>query len=202
MPIVRRAALPVALSLFLALIAVACVAAMPGAHAWAAKGPGGISVYNPEPEAATPPVAEPTIPTPGDKAIIVRGRAIAPADAPAAVKKVIAAANKIRAKPYIWGGGHGRWWDRGYDCSGSVSYALHGGGLLETPMVSGSLARWGKAGAGRWITIYANATHVYAVIAGLRWDTAGDTSGTGPRWHESPLAAASGRFMTRHPEGY
>jgi hypothetical protein len=200
MPIVRRAALPLALSSLLALVAVAAVAAMPGARAWAANAPGGVSVYHPEPEVTTPPAAEPTNLT--SKAIIVRGRAIAPLDAPAAVKKVITAANKIRAKPYIWGGGHARWWDAGYDCSGAVSYALHGGALLSSPLPSGPMETWGRAGPGRWITVYANAGHAYAVIAGLRWDTAGNTSGTGPRWHESLAAAASGTFVARHPEGY
>lgn len=200
MSIVRRAAFLGALSSALALVAVASVAAMPGARAWAANAPGGVSVYHPEPEPAAPPTAEPT--APAGRAIIVRGRAIAPLDAPAAVKKVIAAANKIRAKPYIWGGGHARWWDSGYDCSGAVSYALHGGALLSSPLPSGPMESWGRAGAGRWITVYANAGHAYAVIAGLRWDTAGNTSGTGPRWHESTAAAAGGRFVVRHPEGY
>jgi hypothetical protein len=82
------------------------------------------------------------------------------------VKQVIAAANRIRNTPYLWGGGHARWWDRGYDCSGSVSSAL------EAPLVSGSFTTWGASGPGSWITIYANRKHVYAVIAGLRWDTA------------------------------
>jgi hypothetical protein len=199
MPIVRRAALPLALSTLLALVAVAAVAAMPGARAWA-NAPGGVPVYHPEPEPTTPPAPEPTNPT--SKAIIVRGRAIAPAGAPAAVKRVIAAANKIRAKPYIWGGGHARWWDAGYDCSGAVSYALHGGALLSSPLPSGPMESWGLPGRGRWITVYANAGHAYAVIAGLRWDTAGNTNGTGPRWHESTAAAAGGSFVARHPEGY
>jgi cell wall-associated NlpC family hydrolase len=196
MSIVRRAALFGALSSVLALVAVAAVAAMPGARAWAANAPGGVSTYTPEPESST------TTTAPTSKAIIVRGRAIAPLNAPAAVKKVIAAANKIRSKPYIWGGGHARWWDAGYDCSGAVSYALHGGALLSSPLPSGPMESWGLAGKGRWITVYANAGHAYAVIAGLRWDTAGNTSGTGPRWHESTVAAAGGRFVARHPEGY
>ncbi len=198
MSIVRRAAFLGALSSFLALVAVASVAAMPGARAWAANAPGGVSTYVPEPEAAEP--ADPA--APAGQAIIVRGRAIAPRNAPAAVKKVIAFANKIRAKPYIWGGGHRRWWDRGYDCSGAVSYALHGAGLIDSPLPSGPMERWGRGGRGRWITVYANAGHAYAVIAGLRWDTAGNTRGTGPRWHEDLSAAAGGRFVARHPEGY
>ncbi|HEU5063516.1 MAG TPA: hypothetical protein VFT79_10250 [Solirubrobacterales bacterium] len=155
--------------------------------------PGGVA-------STTPEVAAPTAP-PG-KAMLVNGRAIPPANAPAAVKKVIAAANKIRTKPYVYGGGHARWWDSGYDCSGAVSFALRGAGLISTPMPSGSLAGWGSAGKGRWITVYANGGHAYAVISGLRWDTAGNTRGTGPRWHKSLRAAASGPFTARHPDGY
>jgi cell wall-associated NlpC family hydrolase len=158
-----------------------------------AETPGGVS-------STTPEVENPTAP-PG-KAILVRGRAIPPADAPPAVKKVIAAANKIRTKPYIYGGGHGRWWDAGYDCSGAVSFALHGGNLIDTPMPSGSLSGWGSGGKGRWITVYANGGHAYAIVAGLRWDTAGTTNGTGPRWHKSLKAQASGPFTARHPAGY
>jgi cell wall-associated NlpC family hydrolase len=136
------------------------------------------------------------------KAALIRGRAIAPLNAPAVVKRVIAAANRIRTTPYIWGGGHASFVSRGYDCSGAVSFALHGGKLLTTPETSGSLETYGEAGPGKWITIYANAQHAYMVVAGLRFDTAGDESGTGPRWHLSTAAAASGRFIVRHPVGY
>ncbi|MFT3864513.1 MAG: hypothetical protein QM729_09595 [Solirubrobacterales bacterium] len=137
------------------------------------------------------------------KATLVNGRAIAPANAPTVVKRVIAFANRIRRTPYIWGGGHASWVSRGYDCSGAVSYALHGGKLLSTPETSGSLETFGEAGAGKWITIYANASHAYMVVAGLRFDTAGDEAGeTGPRWHATTAAAASGRFVVRHPVGY
>jgi cell wall-associated NlpC family hydrolase len=136
------------------------------------------------------------------KAALVAGRAIAPLNAPAMVKRVIAAANHIRATPYIWGGGHGSFVSSGYDCSGAVSYALHGGKLLTMPLTSGSLETFGEAGAGRWITIYANASHTYMVVAGLRFDTAGDTSGTGPRWHPTTTAAATGSYVVRHPVGY
>ena len=99
---------------------------------------------------------------------------IPPKGAPARVKAVIAAANRIRTKPYIYGGGHARWWDRGYDCSGSVSYALHGGNFISSPLPSGPMEHWGPAGEGRWITVWANAGHAYAEIAGFRWDTSGD----------------------------
>ena len=181
-----------ALCISIAVLALVAVAALLPAMA-KADTPGGVA-------STTPEVANPTGP-PG-KAMLVNGRAIPPANAPAAVKKVIAAANKIRTKPYVYGGGHGRWWDRGYDCSGAVSFALRGAGLISTPMPSGSLAGWGSAGKGRWITVYANGGHAYAVIAGLRWDTAGVASGTGPRWHKSLRAAASGPFVARHPAGY
>ena len=198
MSIVRRAALLGGLSSVLALVAVAAVAAMPGARAWAANSPGGISTYTPEPETNTP-AAEATAPR--GKAIIVAGRAIPPLNAPPAVKKVIAAANKIRAKPYIWGGGHARWWDAGYDCSGAVSYALHGGALLSSPLPSGPMESWGLPGRGRWITVYANAGHAYAVIAGLRWDTSYSEDGdrSGPGWSEQ--TRPTGGFRLRHPLG-
>ncbi len=113
--------------------------------------------------------AETDICTPTAKArLLSNGMLIPPKSAPARVKAVIEAANRIRTKPYVWGGGHGRWWDRGYDCSGSVSYALHGGEFLESPLPSGPMEHWGLAGEGRWITVYANAGHAYAVIAGVR----------------------------------
>lgn len=180
-----------ALRISIAVLALAALMALLPAAA-KANTPGGLT--------STTPQVTPTGP-PG-KAMLVNGRAIPPANAPAAVKRVIAAANKIRTKPYIYGGGHGRWWDRGYDCSGAVSFALRGAGLISSPMPSGSLAGWGSAGKGRWITVYANGGHAYAVIAGLRWDTAGVTKGTGPRWHKSLRAAASGPFTARHPAGY
>ena len=138
----------------------------------------------------------------GPKAKLVEGVAVAPASAPAGVKKVIEAANKIRTKPYVWGGGHGRWWDEGYDCSGAVSFALRGAGLLPSPLDSTGLMSWGTPNAGRWISVYANAGHTYAVIAGLRWDTAGSTKGTGPRWYASTRSVVPGKFAVRHPLGY
>ena len=183
-------------ALWFSLAVMSCVCAFVLATPALATTPGGVASTTPEPEAPTETTA------PAGKAVLVNGRAIPPADAPPAVKRVIAAANKIRSKPYIYGGGHARWWDAGYDCSGAVSFALHGGELLTTPMPSGSLAGWGEAGKGRWITVYANGGHAYAIIAGLRWDTAGTTNGTGPRWHKSLGAQASGPFISRHPEGY
>jgi len=139
--------------------------------------------------------------TPGAQAVLMGSLASAPRSAPQAVKAVIAAANSITHTPYVWGGGHGAWYSYGYDCSGSVSYALHGAGLLDTPLVSGALASYGEPGPGKWITIYANATHVYMEVAGLRFDTVGNFGGeTGPRWHNEPPYPDG--FEVRHPTGY
>ena len=116
------------------------------------------------------------------------------------MKAAIAAANSIATTPYIWGGGHGSFSSPGYDCSGAVSFALNGGGFLSSPLDSTGLETWGSPGAGSWITVYANSGHAFAVIAGLRWDTSGDTSGSGPRWH-TDMASTAG-FIARHPSGY
>jgi cell wall-associated NlpC family hydrolase len=207
MTIVRRTAWLAAIRTGLALFAMALISALPGAPAWAAS-PGGVSSTSALRSTAEAEVPTQTgVPTEAgeeatgtvSKARLVGGRALAPLDAPAAVRNVIAAANRIRTKPYVWGGGHGRWWDRGYDCSGAVSYALRGGSLLSSPLTSGSLMRWGGAGAGRWITVYAHGGHTYAVIAGLRWDTS-MTGGNGPRW--STEMRSSRGFVARHPVGY
>jgi len=135
---------------------------------------------------------------PGKARLLPSGKAVPPADAPQRVVRVIEAANRIRTKPYVWGGGHGSWNDRGYDCSGAVSYALHGGRLLRAPLASGGLMSWGRKGGGRWITVFANGGHAYAKIAGLRWDTS-DTGGKGPRWHRDSRSAAG--FVKRHARG-
>lgn len=133
-------------------------------------------------------------------ASLVDGEAIAPPGAPAAVKQVIHAANELRHRPYVWGGGHRSWLSRGYDCSGAVGYALHGAGLLSVPMVSGQLAYWGEGGPGRWITVYANQEHVFMVVAGLRFDTRNDPAGvSGPRWHRGWVDPR--KFAARHPTG-
>jgi hypothetical protein len=148
----------------------------------------------------TPAEVDMCTPTPKAR-LLANGMLIPPRSAPPRVKAVIAAANKIRTKPYIYGGGHARWWDKGYDCSGSVSYALHGGKFLESPLPSGPMERWGLEGEGRWITVYANAGHAYAEIAGYRWDTSGNTDGkTGPSWH--PDLRDNVGFVARHPAGY
>ncbi|MCO5315696.1 MAG: hypothetical protein M9938_06005 [Solirubrobacterales bacterium] len=126
------------------------------------------------------------------------GLAAAPKGAPQAVKDVIAAANAISSTPYVWGGGHGSFESSGYDCSGAVSYALHGGGLISSPLDSTGLTTWGEPGEGNWISVYGNAGHAYAVIAGLRWDTSG-TGGSGPRW-QTEIRSSAG-FIARHPSG-
>ncbi len=133
-------------------------------------------------------------------AILLNGIALAPPNAPTPIQAAISAANTIADKPYVWGGGHGSWYSRGYDCSGAVSYALAGAGFLAAPLNSSQLESWGKAGPGRWLTVYANGTHAYAVIAGLRWDTVGDARGSGPRWHAA-LPYPKG-FVVRHARGY
>ena len=142
---------------------------------------------------------EQTEPTETSRARITSdGLAVAPADAPEEVKQVIAAGNEIAKKPYKYGGGHGQWNDSGYDCSGSVSYALHGAGLVSRPRDSGEFMSWGASGRGDWITVYAHGSHVYMTIAGIRFDTSGrDEDGT--RWHDTK-ASTSG-YAVRHPSG-
>jgi cell wall-associated NlpC family hydrolase len=128
------------------------------------------------------------------------GLAIAPADAPPEVQAVIAAANNIVGKPYRYGGGHGKWEDSGYDCSGSESYALHGGGLVSRPHDSTEFESWGEAGPGEWITSYANSGHSYMVVAGLRFDTGwNDSTSSGPKW-STKMRPSSG-YVVRHPDG-
>ncbi len=123
---------------------------------------------------------------PGSKAKLrANGKAIAPAAAPRRVKRAIKAANKIDDKPYKWGGGHSSWRDRGYDCSGAVSYVLgpKGARLLDRPMASGGFANWGRKGKGKWITWYGDSSHAFVVIAGLRFDTSQpDDRESGPGW--------------------
>ena len=126
------------------------------------------------------------------------GLAVAPASAPQEVKDIIAAGNKIARKPYKYGGGHGRWRDSGYDCSGSVSYALHAAGLLDAPLASGGFMTWEKRGRGEWVTIRANAGHAYMIVAGLRFDTSARKL-TGSRWSEQMRSARG--YAGRHPEG-
>lgn len=159
---------------------------------------GGAGVLPPAPPPST--VAHPTVA--GDVAKIIKGVAYAPAYAPTDVKKAIWAGNQIRLKPYAVGGGHGRWKDSAYDCSGSVSYVLHAAGLLKTSMDSSEFESWGHRGLGQWITVYTNPGHAFVEIAGIRLDTSreGDphpARGTGPRWR--PVMTTTGGYLARHP---
>jgi cell wall-associated NlpC family hydrolase len=137
----------------------------------------------------------------GSRAVLRNGVAYAPSQAPQNVKNALWAANTLRRKPYAWGGGHGSFNDRGYDCSGTVSFALHYAGLLETPMPSSDFCRYGERGRGRWITIYSRHGHTFAVIAGLRLDTTDLRYGgdVGPRWYVE--GRDTGGFEARHPVG-
>jgi hypothetical protein len=182
--------------LLVAALSVACLLVLaPGAWAQSSSTSGGATFVPPLP----PPA----------KGALVDGRLIAPASAPQRVKRVIAAANEIVEKPYIYGGGHRPFrrgsLDRGYDCSGAVSHALHGGRFLRSPVPSGSLMSWGRRGPGTWITVYAHGGHAYVVVAGYRFDTSmrdPDAPGpsTGPRW--SRTLRTSSAFVARHPSGY
>lgn len=155
-----------------------------------------VPAVEPEPERFTrgPTVA-------GSHAVLRGGIAYAPARAPQSVKNAIWAANTLRRKPYVWGGGHGSFYDRGYDCSGTVSFALHGAGAIAAPMPSSDLMRYGERGRGRWVTIYARSGHTFAVIAGLRLDTTDFQNGgnTGPRWHTDQRDTRG--YAARHPAG-
>jgi cell wall-associated NlpC family hydrolase len=127
------------------------------------------------------------------------GFARAPANAPAAIKGVVQAGNQIARSPYLWGGGHGAWQDRGYDCSGSVSYALAAGGMLGYTQTSGQLMNWGVPGPGRWLTIYASQSHVFMYVAGMRFDTSGRTGDRSSRWQLANRSADG--FAARHYPG-
>lgn len=136
---------------------------------------------------------------PGKAKLLRSGKAIPPPNAPRRVVKAIKAGNKIRRKPYRYGGGHGSFKDRGYDCSGAVSYVLHGARMLSSPLDSGDLMRWGRKGKGQWITVYAHGGHTYVMVAGLRFDTS-DTGGNGPRWHKDKRSKRG--FKVRHYNNY
>ena len=142
-----------------------------------------------------PPPPEEVVPG-EDGTVNDDGFGVPPRSAPKVVKDVVAAGNVIAKTPYKWGGGHPRWDDTGYDCSGSVSFALHDAGLLDSPLVSGDFPRWGDRGPGRWITIYANAEHVYMIVAGMRFDTSA-RSRTGSRW--TMEQRPSDGFAVTHP---
>jgi cell wall-associated NlpC family hydrolase len=151
---------------------------------------------------ATGPTLRPELLVPGTTARFVDGLAAAPEGVPAVIQDVIWAGNQLIGLPYIYGGGHGSFISPGYDCSGTVSFALHGGNLLATPEDSSEFEAWGSHGAGRWVAIFANAGHAYMTVAGLRLDTspAEDPSNLeGPRWR--PLRQSNAGFIVRHPLG-
>ncbi len=168
----------------------------------------GGSVYVPP-----PPLPVGNLTVPGTKAkLLPDGTAAAPASAPRAVQEAIWAANRLQDKPYKYGGGHAKIEDSGYDCSGTVSYALHHAGLLKSPLPSGPFMRWGAKGPGQWITVYAHPGHAYAIVAGLRLDTSVGSYASranrkiarsaferGPRWRPMPRSARG--FAKRHPVG-
>jgi len=188
--------LPTALFAALAAFAAASPAPALAVNGGAVAAAGGAGVSAPPP----PPVPAPAVAPPhagGLATLRANGTAAAPKDAPPVVREVIAAANRIARKPYLWGGGHAHWRDRGYDCSGSVSFALHGGALLDFALDSTGFMSWGERGPGHWITIYANREHAFMVVAGLRFDT----SGADPSRWQADLRP-SRHFRIRHPVGY
>ncbi len=185
MPVRGRAVMLTALIALLAGLLLAATDA-------SAQSPGATGGFSSEPPPEPPP-PEPA----AEIAMAPNGRtAVAPAGAPEAVVKAVAAANRITRKPYKWGGGHGRWRDSGYDCSGTVSYVLHAAGLLKRSRDSSGLMSYGWKGKGQWITIYAHGGHAYMEIAGLRFDTSGRGE-DGPRWRPERRSARG--FVKRHP---
>jgi hypothetical protein len=192
----------------LALLLFVCLLVFPAAAAGQTSATGGVQFSDPEPA----PTVDAPIVAPGAKATLLPdGTAAAPADAPPEVQAAILAANSLLDKPYKYGGGHAKVEDSGYDCSGTISYALIAAGLLKSPLDSGSFLRWGLKGRGAWITVYTNPGHAYAMIAGLRLDTStygvtaraartiARTTERGPRWRPGKRPARG--FQSRHPLG-
>lgn len=184
-----------------AMIAAAAVLALPAlAHADGTTGGVGVGSA-PDSTTPAPPsnAAHPTVV--GTRTKLIRGVAYAPAAAPLRVRQLIWSVNTILTKPYVYGGGHGRFNDRGYDCSGLVSYAMHAAGLLKTPMSAPGFFRFGTYGTGRWVTLWVRSGHVFAVVGGLRLDTTPYPSRgvEGPRWR--PQMRDTAAFTPRHPAG-
>jgi hypothetical protein len=190
----------------LSAVATAFTGGVAAASTRAATSPGGSSggaglgAPAVTPPAAPSTLAHPTVP--GFKAKIIHGVAYAPSYAPIQVQRAIWAGDAIRLKPYIYGGGHAKWRDVGYDCSGSVSYVLHSAGLLSVSKDSSDFMTWGQSGLGHWITIFTNPGHAFVEIAGIRLDTSSEgdpraASGSGPRWR--PLLNDTSSYMERHP---
>jgi len=184
-------------------ITTACVlaAAVPAAAQTGGSGPPGGTTTT------TTTTTDPSVPMapPGRAKLRKDGLARAPVDAPPAIQAAINAGNEIHTYPYRWGGGHRTFYDSGYDCSGAVSYVLHAAGFLSSPMPSGPLASsWGAFGKGRWITVYANSSHAYMVVAGLRFDTSavGErlNQGSGPRWRRTKRKATG--YTAKYYPGY
>lgn len=180
-------------------------AATPAPAAAVNANTGGAGLGIPAAPASTP--AHPTVA--GARAKIINGIAYAPSYAPIQVQRAIWAGDRIRRKPYIWGGGHGSFTSPGYDCSGAVSYVLHAAGLLTSPFDSTDFFSWGAKGRGRWITVYTNSGHAFVEIAGIRFDTSsegelkplpGTARGSGPRWRH--LLRGTRAFQPRHYIGY
>jgi cell wall-associated NlpC family hydrolase len=146
---------------------------------------------------------KPELLVPGTLARVINGQAAAPMNAPPTVQEIIWAGNQIIGLPYIYGGGHASFTSPGYDCSGTVSYALHGADLLSTPMDSSEFETWGSRGVGQWVTIFANGGHAYMTVAGIRLDTSpvdDPSNQQGPRWR--PLRPGNPGFVKRHPTGF
>ena len=157
----------------------------------------------PKPKRAASPSLDVSKPTTAGDGIhkataLPNGIALPPLEAPEAVRQMIEAGNVIARSPYLWGGGHGKWIDKGYDCSGSVSFVLAAAGYLEAPLASGPLMSWGESGPGKWVTIYSHAGHVWMIVAGIRFDTSGARE-TGSRWQNEMRSTAG--FVARHPAG-
>jgi len=179
-------------------VGAACLIAV--VPAGASTGSGGVGLTAPAAPRSTS--AHPIVP--GFTAKIIHGVAYAPSLAPPAVQRAIWAGDKIRHKPYCYAGGHGRWNDSCYDCSGTVSYVLHAAGLLSESMDSTEFMGWGDAGLGQWITVYGNPGHAFIEIAGIRLDTSAEgdphpAPGSGPRWR--PLLQDTSAYVARHPHG-
>jgi hypothetical protein len=180
-------------------VCVLAVAVPAAAQTGGSGPPGGTTTTTTTTDPAAP------VGPPGRAKLRKDGTALAPADAPPAIQSAIAAGNAIHTLPYRWGGGHRTFFDSAYDCSGAVSYVLHAAGFLSSPEPSGPLASsWGVPGKGRWITVYANSSHAYMVVAGLRFDTSavGErlNQGSGPRWRHTKRKARG--YTAKYFPGY
>jgi cell wall-associated NlpC family hydrolase len=193
----RRTAVAFVLAALLVVLPARAQASTTGGTSYPTSSPRGATAAQAPTATSTAPASTAAPATTG-ATVGTDGLAVAPAGAPAQVIALIAAGNAIASLPYKYGGGHTSFDDRAYDCSGSVSFALHGAGLLDATLDSTGLARWGQAGPGAWITIYANKTHTYLTVAGLRFDTSGQKK-AGTRWQAAPRSSRG--FRARHPAG-